>query len=50
MQKMKEGEEKIVEMMKQHHKAFQQQRVVQTQRFKTMKQLHEQFTKVREHC
>ena len=46
MGKMKDGEEKILTLMKQHHKLFQQQRVVQTQRFKTMKQLHEQFMKV----
>ena len=46
MQKMKDGEEKVLSMMKQHHKLFQQQRLVQTQKFKTMKQLHEQFVKV----
>lgn len=46
IQKMKEGEEKITTLLKQHHKLFQQQRVVQSQRFKTMKQLQEDFMKV----
>ena len=50
MQKMKEGEEKVIAMIKQHHKVFQQQRLAQTQRLKTMKQLHEQFVKVGSTC
>lgn len=49
MIKTKEGEEKLALLMKQHHKMVQQQRVVQTQRYKTIKQLKEDFTKVRLH-
>lgn len=34
------------QMFKQQQKMFQQARVVQSQRLKTIKQLHDQFTKV----
>ena len=47
MQKAKESEEKFSALMKQHYKQYQQQRIAQTQRFKTMKQLQEDFTKAR---
>ncbi len=47
VQKMKEGEEKILTMMKQHHKHYQQQRLALTQRLKTLKQLQEHFMKVK---
>ncbi len=46
VQKSKEAEEKLQNMFKQQHKLFQQQRIVQSQRLKTIKQLHDQFTKV----
>lgn len=46
MVQMKDGEEKITMLMKQHHKLSQQQRVVQTQHYKTLKHLQEEFTKV----
>ena len=46
VQKMKEGEETILSMMKQHHKHYQQQRLSLTQQLKTMKQLQEHFMKV----
>lgn len=35
-------------MFKQQQKMFQQARVVQSQRLKTIKQLHDQFTKVKQ--
>ena len=44
--KSKDTEEKLSNMFKQQQKLFQQQRVVQAQRLKTIKQLHEQYTKV----
>ncbi len=47
IQKSKEAEEKLSNIFKQQQKLFQQQRVVQTQRLKTIKQLHEQYAKVR---
>lgn len=36
------------QMFKQQQKMFQQARVVQSQRLKTIKQLHDQFTKVKQ--
>lgn len=35
------------QMFKQQQKMFQQARIVQSQRLKTIKQLHDQFTKVK---
>lgn len=48
IQKSKETEEKLQNMFKQQQKLFQQQRVVQAQRLKTIKQLQEQYMKVRQ--
>ena len=48
--KSKEAEEKLQGVIKQQQKLFQQQRVVQTQRLKTIKQLHEQYSKVCSPC
>nr|XP_011448015.2 synaptonemal complex protein 3 [Crassostrea gigas] len=45
LEKAKEQEEKLNQMFKQQQKMFQQARVVQSQRLKTIKQLHDQFTK-----
>ena len=47
VQKSKDSEEKLQTMFKQQQKLFQQQRIVQSQRLKTIKQLHEQYTKVK---
>jgi synaptonemal complex protein 3 len=46
MQKFKEGEEKMTSLVKQQQKMYQQQRLVQTQRYKTIKQLQEEYMKV----
>ena len=43
--KSKAEEEGLRDFFKQTEKAFQQQRVVQTQRMKTIRKLHEQYTK-----
>ncbi|XP_048780789.1 synaptonemal complex protein 3-like [Ostrea edulis] len=45
LEKSKEQEEKLNQMFKQQQKMFQQARVVQSQRLKTIKQLHDQFSK-----
>jgi synaptonemal complex protein 3 len=45
MQKFKEGEEKMTSLVKQQQKMYQQQRLVQTQRYKTIKQLQEEYMK-----
>ncbi|XP_062989440.1 synaptonemal complex protein 3 [Elgaria multicarinata webbii] len=45
IQKAEEQEEKLVNMFRQQQKVFQQARIVQSQRLKTIKQLHEQFLK-----
>ena len=41
--KAREEEEGLRELMKQTEKAFQQQRMAQTQRMKTIRKLHEQY-------
>ncbi|XP_056430542.1 synaptonemal complex protein 3 isoform X2 [Hyla sarda] len=45
MQKAEEQEEKVTNMFRQQQKLFQQARIVQNQRLKTIKQLYEQFFK-----
>ncbi|KAM8777498.1 synaptonemal complex protein 3 [Rhynchonycteris naso] len=45
VQKAEEREEKLANLFQQQQKVFQQSRLVQNQRLKTIKQLHEQFTK-----
>ncbi|KAM6304699.1 synaptonemal complex protein 3 [Podargus strigoides] len=45
MQKAEEQEEKLASIFRQQQKVFQQSRIVQSQRLKTVKQLHEQFLK-----
>lgn len=45
MSKAKQEEEGLKELMRQTEKAFQQQRIVQTQRMKTIRKLHEQYMK-----
>ncbi|KAK3594135.1 hypothetical protein CHS0354_040909 [Potamilus streckersoni] len=45
VEKIKDQEEKLTILFKQQQKLFQQSRIVQSQRLKTIKQLHEQFTK-----
>ncbi|NXB81170.1 SYCP3 protein, partial [Donacobius atricapilla] len=45
VQKAEEQEEKLANMFRQQQKVFQQARVVQSQRLKTIKQLYEQFIK-----
>ena len=45
LSKAKSEEENLRDLMKQTEKAFQQQRVVQTQRMKTIRKLHEQYMK-----
>ncbi|KAM7180428.1 synaptonemal complex protein 3 isoform 1-T5 [Macrochelys suwanniensis] len=45
VQKAEEQEEKLVNMFRQQQKVFQQARIVQSQRLKTIKQLYEQFLK-----
>uniref|UniRef100_A0A8C6Y8J3 XLR/SYCP3/FAM9 domain-containing protein n=1 Tax=Naja naja TaxID=35670 RepID=A0A8C6Y8J3_NAJNA len=45
IQKAEEQEEKLVNVFRQQQKAFQQARIVQSQRLKTIKQLYEQFLK-----
>ncbi len=47
LEKTKAEEEKLQNYLKQQQKVFQQQRIAQTQRLKTIKKLHEQYTKVR---
>ena len=44
--KSRQEEEGLRELMRQTEKAFQQQRIVQTQRMKTIRKLHEQYMKV----
>uniref|UniRef100_A0A8D2IX75 XLR/SYCP3/FAM9 domain-containing protein n=1 Tax=Varanus komodoensis TaxID=61221 RepID=A0A8D2IX75_VARKO len=46
IQKAEEQEEKLANMLRQQQKVFQQARIVQSQRLKTIKQLYEQFLKV----
>ncbi|XP_031961400.1 synaptonemal complex protein 3 isoform X1 [Corvus hawaiiensis] len=46
VQKAEEQEEKLANMLRQQQKVFQQARIVQSQRLKTIKQLYEQFLKV----
>ncbi|XP_075130681.1 synaptonemal complex protein 3 [Leptodactylus fuscus] len=45
VQKAEEQEEKVTNMFRQQQKLFQQARIVQNQRLKTIKQLYEQFLK-----
>ncbi|XP_058046524.1 synaptonemal complex protein 3 [Ahaetulla prasina] len=45
IQKAEEQEEKLVNVFRQQQKAFQQARIVQSQRLKTIKLLYEQFIK-----
>ncbi|XP_076116305.1 synaptonemal complex protein 3-like [Mytilus galloprovincialis] len=45
IEKTKEQEEKLTLLFKQQQKLFQQARVVQSQRLKTVQQLHEQYSK-----
>ncbi|XP_078667701.1 synaptonemal complex protein 3-like isoform X1 [Branchiostoma floridae x Branchiostoma belcheri] len=45
IQKFKEQEEKLQNLFKQQQKLFQQQRIIQSQRLKTLRQLHDQYTK-----
>ncbi|MEE6480077.1 hypothetical protein FKM82_012449 [Ascaphus truei] len=45
VQKAEEQEEKFTAMFRQQQKLFQQARIVQSQRLKTIKQLYEQFLK-----
>eukprot|EP00794_Sanderia_malayensis_P018302 gene18302-20125_t len=43
--KAKENEEKLEGLIRQQQKSLQQQRVIQTQRIKALKQLHDQYLK-----
>ncbi|NWS21336.1 SYCP3 protein, partial [Pachyramphus minor] len=45
VQKGEEQEEKLANMLRQQQKVFQQARIVQSQRLKTIKQLYEQYLK-----
>uniref|UniRef100_A0A8C3JWZ0 XLR/SYCP3/FAM9 domain-containing protein n=1 Tax=Calidris pygmaea TaxID=425635 RepID=A0A8C3JWZ0_9CHAR len=45
VQKAEEQEEKLANMFRQQQKVFQQARILQSQRLKTIKQLYEQFSK-----
>ncbi|XP_012505722.1 PREDICTED: synaptonemal complex protein 3 [Propithecus coquereli] len=45
VQKAEEQEEKLINMFRQQQKVFQQSRIVQSQRLKTIRQLYEQFIK-----
>ncbi|XP_064635061.1 synaptonemal complex protein 3-like [Lineus longissimus] len=45
LEKVKDQEDKLTNLLRQQQKLFQQTRVVQSQRLKTIKQLHEQYTK-----
>ncbi|XP_058597610.1 synaptonemal complex protein 3 isoform X3 [Neofelis nebulosa] len=45
VQKAEEQEEKLANLFRQQQKAFQQSRIVQNQRLKTIRQLYEQFIK-----
>ncbi|XP_029809922.1 synaptonemal complex protein 3 [Suricata suricatta] len=45
MQKAEEQQEKLSNLFQQQQKALQQSRIVQSQRLKTIRQLHEQFIK-----
>ncbi|NXS74677.1 SYCP3 protein, partial [Pandion haliaetus] len=45
VQKAEEQEEKLANIFRQQQKVFQQARIVQSQRLKTIKQLYEQFLK-----
>ncbi|XP_069345814.1 synaptonemal complex protein 3 [Eulemur rufifrons] len=49
VQKAEEEEEKLINVFQQQQKAFQQSRIVQSQRLKTIRQLYEQFVKSMEH-
>ncbi|NXF62759.1 SYCP3 protein, partial [Ciccaba nigrolineata] len=46
VQKAEEQEEKLTNIFRQQQKVFQQARIVQSQRLKTIKQLYDQFLKV----
>ncbi|KFO85620.1 Synaptonemal complex protein 3 [Buceros rhinoceros silvestris] len=46
VQKAEEQEEKLANVFRQQQKVFQQARIVQSQRLKTIKQLYDQFLKV----
>ncbi|XP_003405340.1 synaptonemal complex protein 3 [Loxodonta africana] len=48
VQKAEEQEEKLATMFRQQQKFFQQSRIIQSQRLKTIKQLYEQFIKTME--
>lgn len=48
VQKAEKQEDKLANLFVQQQKVFQQSRVVQSQNWKTIKQLYEQFTKSRE--
>ncbi|XP_071584365.1 synaptonemal complex protein 3 isoform X1 [Heliangelus exortis] len=50
VQKAEEQEEKLANMFRQQQKVFQQARIVQSQRLKTIKQLYEQFLKSFPNC
>ncbi|KAF0883767.1 SYCP3 protein, partial [Crocuta crocuta] len=45
VQKAEEQEEKLANLFRQQQKVFQQSRIVQSQRLKTIRQLYEQFIK-----
>ncbi|XP_063111520.1 synaptonemal complex protein 3 isoform X2 [Cavia porcellus] len=45
LKKAEEQEEKLVSIMRQQQKVFQQSRIVQNQRLKTVRQLYEQYIK-----
>lgn len=45
LQKAEEQEEKLANIFRQQQKVFQQARIIQSQRLKTIKQLYEQFLK-----
>ncbi|KAK3103271.1 hypothetical protein FSP39_018020 [Pinctada imbricata] len=45
LEKTKEQEEKLTQLFKQQQKLFQQARIVQSQRLKTIRQLHDQYSK-----
>lgn len=46
IQKFEEQGEKLSNLFRQQQKIFQQSRIVQSQRMKAIKQIHEQFIKV----
>ncbi|KAF6340563.1 synaptonemal complex protein 3 [Rhinolophus ferrumequinum] len=45
MQKIRERKKKLANLFRQQQKMFQQSRIVQSQRLKTIRQLYEQYTK-----